>query len=98
MNPQECLQENGRLIVIDLARHDSEWLRSDKAHRRLGFTDHDITAWFDEAGIALETISRIEGDQFTICVWVGRLRPADGNGRNLGQNSNIKRLLAESVA
>ncbi len=70
---KRALQQGGRLIVIDLARHDAEWLRTEKAHRRLGFSDAEMAAWLDELGMRSEIVKRVEGDRFTICIWVGRL-------------------------
>ncbi|MCB8836537.1 metalloregulator ArsR/SmtB family transcription factor [Aurantimonas sp. VKM B-3413] len=50
-----ALSPGGRLAVIDFAPHELEFLRSDHAHMRLGFSDETLTGYAEAAG--LETIS-----------------------------------------
>ncbi len=45
------LRPTGRLIIVDFARHHLELLRTEFAHRRLGFTDEEISAWCRAAGL-----------------------------------------------
>jgi ArsR family transcriptional regulator len=42
----------GAVILVDLVKHDQEWMREQMAHRWLGFEKQQIEAWFREAGIA----------------------------------------------
>jgi SAM-dependent methyltransferase len=54
------MRAGGRLLIADFAPHDLEFLRSDFAHRRLGFSDREVQAWFEAAGLralANETIA-----------------------------------------
>jgi len=46
------LRADGALLIVDFAAHSREQLRSDFAHRRLGFTDDQIVAWCAAAGLA----------------------------------------------
>jgi ubiquinone/menaquinone biosynthesis C-methylase UbiE len=46
-----ALAPGGRMIVIDFAAHDLEFLRAEHAHRRLGFTDEQLADWFGQAGL-----------------------------------------------
>ena len=93
-----ALAPDGRLVVVDLARHDAEWLRSEKAHRRLGFHDEEMTAWFRELGLSPETTTPIVGEKFTTCVWVGR-RCADADGhRHPRHETEFPRIHEESAA
>lgn len=39
------LAPHGHLFIIDFAKHDDESLRTEHAHRRLGFDDQEITDW-----------------------------------------------------
>src|SRR5690348_11789113 len=41
----------GRLLVIDFAPHDLEFLRDEHAHRRLGFAPETVTQWLEAAGL-----------------------------------------------
>jgi ubiquinone/menaquinone biosynthesis C-methylase UbiE len=45
------LRPGGRLLVVDFAPHDLEFLREDYAHRRLGFTNETVTQWLEGAGL-----------------------------------------------
>ena len=38
--------------MVDFAPHELEHLRAEHAHRRLGFSDAEIAAWFKAAGLA----------------------------------------------
>ena len=41
----------GRVLIVDFASHDLEFLRAEHQHRRLGFSDAEIERWFAEAGL-----------------------------------------------
>ena len=41
----------GRLLVVDFAPHDLEFLREEHAHRRLGFADETVAQWMSAAGL-----------------------------------------------
>jgi len=45
------LKPGGRLLVVDFAPHHHEFLRSEQAHRRLGFSRQQMEGWFREAGL-----------------------------------------------
>ncbi len=53
------LQPDGLLIIVDFAPHQLETLRSDHAHRRLGFADREVTAWCEEAGLDHVEVSHL---------------------------------------
>jgi ubiquinone/menaquinone biosynthesis C-methylase UbiE len=44
------LKPDGRLVVVDFASHDLEFLREQFAHRRLGIAHYDMTEWVKAAG------------------------------------------------
>lgn len=54
------LQPGGRLIVVDFAPHDVEELRSEHAHRYLGFSDADLTSWITGAGLEVRGHRRFD--------------------------------------
>ncbi len=41
----------GRVLIIDFAPHDLEFLRAEHRHRRLGFSDHEMERWLAAAGL-----------------------------------------------
>jgi ubiquinone/menaquinone biosynthesis C-methylase UbiE/DNA-binding MarR family transcriptional regulator len=41
----------GRLIIVDFAPHDLEFLRAEHQHRRLGFFDDEMERWLAAAGL-----------------------------------------------
>ena len=45
------LRPGGRLLVVDFAPHDLEFLRDEHAHRRLGFAPDTVAQWMKAAGL-----------------------------------------------
>ncbi len=45
------LRPQGRLLVIDFAPHELEFLREEHAHRRLGFAAETVSQWLEQAGL-----------------------------------------------
>lgn len=81
-----ALNPAGRLVVVDFAAHDLEFLRSEHQHRRLGFAREAIGQWFAEAGLdtlAIREVGSGHGDAaaLTITLWVGRDRRAASPGQ-----------------
>jgi ArsR family transcriptional regulator len=42
---------SGRLLIVDFAPHDLEFLRAEHRHRRLGFSDAEMERWLTAAGL-----------------------------------------------
>lgn len=73
------LAPGGRLLVADLAPHADERLRTEFAHRRLGFSREEVAGFMVEAGLeptASEALMPLagEGDVLTVALWLGRDR------------------------
>jgi ArsR family transcriptional regulator len=66
------LRPGGRLVIVDFAPHDLEFLRSEHAHRRLGFADDEVVAWCREAGLDAEPVQRLPGDPLTVSLWAAQ--------------------------
>lgn len=49
----------GRLLIVDFAPHEFEFLRAEHRHRRLGFSDEEISRWFFEAGLGRITTTAL---------------------------------------
>src|SRR5450631_1655733 len=45
------LRPQGRLLVVDFAPHEMEFLREEFAHRRLGFPPDAVAQWLEQAGL-----------------------------------------------
>jgi ubiquinone/menaquinone biosynthesis C-methylase UbiE/Fe2+ or Zn2+ uptake regulation protein len=50
----KALRPQGRLLVVDFAPHDLEFLREEHAHRRLGFAPETVSQWIGAAGLSVE--------------------------------------------
>jgi len=46
------LNPGGRLLVVDLLRHQSEWVREKLADQWLGFTCDEVTVWSRQSGLS----------------------------------------------
>jgi ArsR family transcriptional regulator len=69
-----ALKPGGRMVIADFAPHELEFLRDEMAHRRLGFSDREVQAWFHAAGlkpVASEAIAPgAEHGKLTVKLWV----------------------------
>lgn len=73
------LTPGGRLIVVDFAAHELEFLRTEHQHRRLGFARDLVAQWFADAGLDTLDIREIgsgsgAASALTISLWVGHDR------------------------
>ena len=76
------LRPGGTLIIVDFDPHDLEELRHDHAHRRLGFSDDEVSEWCQAAGLALDLTRRLPGEPLTVTVWRA-VKPAAAGGEIL---------------
>jgi ArsR family transcriptional regulator len=63
------LRPGGRLLVGDFAPHDQEHLRHEHAHRRLGFSDAEVDAWFAETSLEPGRPVHMPGAPLTVAIW-----------------------------
>lgn len=54
------LRQGGQLIIVDFAPHQLETLRTEHAHRRLGFEEQQVTSWCDAAGLGHVSATHLE--------------------------------------
>jgi ArsR family transcriptional regulator len=71
------LRPGGRLLIVDFAPHDLEFLRERHAHRRLGFGREPMAQWVAGAGLDLEKAVDLPAggdDRLTVTLWLARDR------------------------
>jgi len=69
------LRPGGRLLVVDFAPHDLEFLRDEHAHRRLGFAAETVTQWLEAAGLDLvrqQTLPPDPEGKIAVSLWLAR--------------------------
>jgi ubiquinone/menaquinone biosynthesis C-methylase UbiE len=79
-DPAACIAEagrvlapGGRLLIADFAPHDLDFLREEQAHRRLGFTESEVSEWCQQAGLQVRQTKAMPpegGDgKLTVLIW-----------------------------
>lgn len=71
----KAIMPGGRLLIVDFAPHDLDFLREQNAHIRLGFSDEQIRDWLRDAGMEPVSTKYLEpkqkgGDTLTVCLWL----------------------------
>jgi ubiquinone/menaquinone biosynthesis C-methylase UbiE len=69
------LRPGGRLLVVDFAPHDLEFLREEHAHRRLGFAAETVTQWLEAAGLDVlrqQTLPPGPDGKIAVALWLAR--------------------------
>jgi len=69
------LRPGGRLLVVDFAPHDLEFLREEHAHRRLGFAAETAQQWIQAAGLDVvrqQTLPPGPEGKIAVSLWLGR--------------------------
>jgi ArsR family transcriptional regulator len=85
------LSPGGRLLIADFAPHDREELRTRDAHTRLGFSDEQIAAWFDAAGLMPARTETLKGGELTVKLWLARKAEL---GAELGAGQKMQKVKA----
>src|SRR5262247_2558242 len=68
------LRPQGRLLVIDFAPHDLEFLREEHAHLRLGFAAETVTQWMEQADlefVAHRVLPPGSDGRIAVSLWLG---------------------------
>jgi ubiquinone/menaquinone biosynthesis C-methylase UbiE len=81
-DPQRAVREaarvlapGGRLLIVDFAQHEIEFLREQFAHERLGFAREQVANWLAECGLELKDtrdLAPAEGGtgRLTVSIWL----------------------------
>jgi ubiquinone/menaquinone biosynthesis C-methylase UbiE/DNA-binding transcriptional ArsR family regulator len=71
------LRPGGRLLVVDFAPHEQEFLREQFAHRRLGFARETVTQWMAASGLEPVTYKSLPPEpgsdgKIAVSLWLAR--------------------------
>jgi len=68
------LRPGGRMLIVDFAPHDLEFLRAEHAHRRLGFGEDQVRQWIEARGLALDRVADLPGprNKLKVTMWLAR--------------------------
>ncbi|HXX26311.1 MAG TPA: ArsR family transcriptional regulator, partial [Pseudolabrys sp.] len=71
------LRPDGRLLVVDFAPHDLEFLREEHAHRRLGFADEMVAQWMSATGLEVMSHQNLAPEpgsdgKIAVSLWLAR--------------------------
>ncbi len=71
------LRPAGRLLVVDFAPHDLEFLRDEHAHRRLGFAEDTVAQWMKAARLEVVLQKNLPPEpasegKIAVSLWLGR--------------------------
>ncbi len=56
------LRKGGQFILLDLARHDQEWVREQWADQWFGFAEAELGGWLDSVGLTVNRIDTLAGN------------------------------------
>lgn len=68
-----CLKPDGRMLIVDFAPHELEFLRAEQAHRRLGLSGEQMALWAGASGleiVSFRSFPPARDDGLTVCLWV----------------------------
>lgn len=70
------LKPGGQLILLDLARHEQEWVREEWADHWLGFEAKELKGWLQDAGLQVKIFQALEGPEpaFSVLMVVAEKR------------------------
>ena len=73
------LRPGGRLLIVDLAPHNLEYLRDEHAHLRLGFSHQTMADWLEKVGLDVREVVDLSSDKqggpsLTATVWLAHDR------------------------
>lgn len=90
------LAPGGKLLIVDFAPHDLEFLRSAESHERLGFSHEQVTTWMSDAGLTSRSIEDLkpryddDRDTLTVTLWLAeRTAATAGSQTNIGAEGRV---------
>jgi ubiquinone/menaquinone biosynthesis C-methylase UbiE len=81
------LAPGGRMVIVDFAPHDNEFLRETQRHERLGFETPTVSLWLAESGLTVTETQALapqravgDGSKLTVSIWVAQREAASTAG------------------
>jgi ubiquinone/menaquinone biosynthesis C-methylase UbiE len=102
-DPQRAVREaarvlapGGRLLIVDFAPHELEFLREQFAHERLGFSTQQVGQWLADCGLELVETRELVPDHdgtanLTVSVWLARRPQNDPASADRGEERKLER-------
>src|SRR5207302_9646814 len=82
----------GRVLVLDLRRHEEEWVRAKLGDRRLGFDDAELERMLVASGLTDVKVgvgARKAGDPFTVLIAAGTKPETEEHTSELQSRENL---------
>ncbi len=101
-DPQRAIREavrvlapGGRLLIVDFAPHELEFLREHYAHERLGFGRSQLKQWLEDCALTVLESHHLPppdaaGDKLTVSLWLATRPPAYHDDESAGVH-NLER-------
>ncbi len=76
------MKYGAKLLIVDFAGHNLEFVRDELAHQRLGFEDKLVQEWITDAGLEpglhkmLKPPKKLGRDKLTVSLWMARKEQA----------------------
>lgn len=67
---ERVLRHGGKLAIVDFAPHEEETLRHQHQHRRLGFSEIEISRICEECALNVTQVRHLPGDPLTVTIWI----------------------------
>ena len=90
------LAPGGKLLIVDFAPHEIEFLRAEHAHERLGFAHAQVREWLAAAGLVageardLATPPGEGAQKLTVSLWLAERPRAALEGRSSSRSSKLE--------